>query len=138
MVDPERLHRILRRISDDLDVLSRYADVPADELLRDAARLGHVKYLFITSIEGCLDAAHHLHAAEGWGPPGTNAEAMLLLARHGVLDERLATAMAMAVRFRNVLVHGYADVDDHRVIGYLGRLSDIEAFVRRFSALIEQ
>lgn len=54
VVDPERLHRLLRRVSDDLAVLRAYGQVPAEELLPDPARLGHVKYLFVTMLEGCI------------------------------------------------------------------------------------
>jgi uncharacterized protein YutE (UPF0331/DUF86 family) len=136
VVDPERLHRILRRITDDLAQLRAYADVPPDELARDPVRLGHVKYLFITSLEACIDAAHHVCAAEGYGAPATNAEAMLLLGRHQVLGHELAAALAEAVRFRNVLVHGYADVDDRRVVARLSRLGDVAAFARRISLLL--
>lgn len=136
MVDPERLHRLLRRVSDDLASLRGYLVVPADELAADPVRLGHVKYLFVTMLEAALDAAHHVCAAEGFGVPDTNAEAMLLLARHGILPADLATAMAQAVRFRNLLVHGYADVDDHRVVGYLGALEDVQSYVARLAGLL--
>lgn len=136
MVDPERLHRILRRVSADLAVLRRYAEVPAAELEADPARLGHVKYLFITCIEGCVDAAHHVGATQGYEPPGTNAEAMLLLARHGVLTDPVAAALAQAVGFRNVLVHGYATVDDGRVVAYLAELDDIGSFVDQMASLL--
>lgn len=112
MVDPERLHRLLRRVADDLAVLRSYADADARDLAADPVRLGHVKYLFVTMIEGCLDAAHHVTAAQGYGPADTNADAMLLLARHQVLLPEVGSAMAQAVRFRNVLVHNYAVVDE--------------------------
>lgn len=136
MLDPERLHRLLRRVSDDLTTLQAYALVDPVELGADPVRLGHVKYLLVTLLEGCLDAAHHVGAAEGYAPISTNAESMLELGRHGLLDERLATSMAQAVRFRNVLVHGYAEVDDRRVVGYLQHLDDVGAFVDRLSRLI--
>lgn len=136
MVDAERLHRILRRIADDLAVLRTYARVGADELLVDPPRLGHVKYLFVTLLEGCVDAAHHVCAAEGYGPPGTNAEAMLLLARHDLLPAQLAEVMAAAVRFRNVLVHGYAEVDDRRVVEYLQELDDVARFTGLLARLV--
>lgn len=44
--------------------------------------------------------------------------------------------MAQAVRFRNVLVHGYAVVDDRRVVAYLQQLDDIDAFVAALSGLL--
>lgn len=136
MVDAERLHRLLRRVSDDLAILRDYATVDAEELAADPVRLGHVKYLFVTTIEGCLDAAHHVAAAEGFGPADTNAAAMLLLSRHDVLSSPTAAAMAQAVRFRNLLVHGYAVVDDRRVVAYLENLDDIDGFLAALSALL--
>lgn len=136
MVDPERLHRVLRRVTDDLSVLAGYAEADADDILTDPARMGHVKYLFVTALEGCIDAAQHVCASEGWGPPETNAEAVRLLARHGVLPEVVAGRVAAAVGFRNVLVHGYAEVDDRRVVENLQRLDDLETFVDALARLV--
>lgn len=136
MVDAERLHRLLRRVTDDLAVLRTYTQVPAEELLCDAVRLWHVKYVFITMLEGCIDAAHHVCAAEGYGPVDTNAEAMLVLARHGVVAPDQAQALAQAVRLRNVLVHGYADVDDRRVVAYLSDLDDIARYAADLAGLL--
>ncbi|MGH2829250.1 MAG: type VII toxin-antitoxin system HepT family RNase toxin [Actinomycetota bacterium] len=135
MVDAERLRRILQRVSDDLAILGEYAAADRRDLLADAARLGHAKYLFVTAIEGCIDAAHHVCASEGWGPPETNAESMRALSRHRLLDGDLAESMASTVGFRNVLVHGYAGVDDSRVVDALKRLGDIEAFVAAVAPL---
>lgn len=44
-------------------------------------------------------------------------------------------ALQNMARFRNLLVHGYARVDDRRVIGVLQtRLPDLEAFRRSVAA----
>jgi len=135
VVDPERLHRILRRITDDLAVLETYAQDPR-ATRADPARLGHTKYLFITAIEGCIDAAQHVCASEGYGPPETNGDAIRLLARHGLLDAALAESLAGAVGFRNVLVHGYATVVDDTVVAALTRLDDLRDYVRALTRLI--
>lgn len=136
MVDPERLHRLLRRASDDLVVLAGYRSTARDPLLRDPVRLGHLKYTFVTLLEACIDAAHHVCASSGYGPVDTNAGAMRLLSRHGVLTGELAETMARAVGFRNVLVHGYAEVDDGKVVGYLDHLGDVRSFLHALSALV--
>jgi uncharacterized protein YutE (UPF0331/DUF86 family) len=138
MVDPERLHRILRRVTDDVAVLHGYARKPAHDVRADAAALGHVKYLFVTALEGCVDAAQHVCASEGYGPPETNADAMRVLARHGLLTDDLADRMVSAVGFRNVLVHGYVEVEDRRVVSYLQELGDIESFVVALARLLEE
>lgn len=137
MVDVERLARLLTRIRQDLASLRRYRAVDRDELRRDEVRMGHVKYLFVTLIEGCIDAAHHVCASEGFGPPDTNADAMLVLARNDLLTEDLAETIADGVRFRNVLVHLYAEVDDERVVGHLDQLDEVERFVAALTVLLE-
>jgi len=46
-----------------------------------------------------------------------------------VIDRELAERLAAAVGFRNVLVHGYAEVDDDRVVDHLDHLDELEAFI---------
>lgn len=134
MVDAERLVGVLSRVTDRLRILDAYA-AERDALVDDRVRLGDLKYTFQTAIEACLDAAHHVVAAEGLTLPASNRDAMLALGRAGVLGDALAASMAGAVGFRNLLVHGYADVDDREVVANLDRLDDLRAFVRAMAAL---
>jgi uncharacterized protein YutE (UPF0331/DUF86 family) len=54
--------------------------------------------------------------------------ALALLGRHGWLASELATGLENMAGFRNILVHGYADVDleivrdvvEHRLVDLLG------------------
>ena len=94
-------------------------------------------FFFITAVEGCIDAAHHVAASAGWAAPDSNAAAMRGLAAHGVLDAALGEAMARAVAFRNILVHGYRQVDDGVVVDSLTRLRDFDAFVGAVAKLID-
>lgn len=137
MVDAERLTRLLTRIRQDVARLRRYTRVDRDDLLADEERLAAMKYVFVTMLEGCIDAAQHVCASEGLGPPDSNADAMLVLARNDIVSEDLATTMAEGVRFRNVLVHLYADVDDGRVVTHLERLDEVERFVAEVAGLLE-
>lgn len=105
------MRRILQRISDDLGFLAQRAEGDRQTLSADAERMAAIKYVFVTSIEGCIDVAQHLCASEGWGPPANNADAVRLLGSHGVVEPEVAASVAGAVGFRNVLVHGYVDVD---------------------------
>jgi uncharacterized protein YutE (UPF0331/DUF86 family) len=130
MVDPERLARLLRRVTDDLGRLEPWAAVPRAQLLDDEVALDHVKYRFVTAIEAAIDAAHHVAATEGFRTPATNAEAIRELARHGVLSAELAEEVARAVGFRNLLVHRYADIVDAKVIEQLAHLDALASFAR--------
>ena len=134
MVDERRVRRLLQRIGDDLAYLGARAGADRSELRADPDRLAALKYVFVTAIEGCLNVAQHLCASEGWAPPSSNADALRILGRHGVLEADLAEVMARAVGFRNVLVHGYTDVDDSLVVGFLDRIPDLEQFVAAVAA----
>lgn len=76
-------------------------------------------------------------AVEGLGTPSSNADAFRVLGRAGVLEPTLATARAGAVGFRNVLVHGYVDVDDTLVVANLAHLPALRAFVRAITGLVD-
>jgi uncharacterized protein YutE (UPF0331/DUF86 family) len=133
VVDERRVRRLLQRISEDLTYLGARAAADRAAIRGDVDRLAALKYVFVTAIEGCLDVAQHLCASEGWGPPATNAEALRLLGRHGVIPPELGDSLARAVGLRNVLVHGYADVDDDLVVAQLDRVGEIERFVASVS-----
>jgi uncharacterized protein YutE (UPF0331/DUF86 family) len=136
VVDVRRVRRLLQRVEQDLSYLERRARLSRSDVLGDADRLSGIKYAFVTTIEGCLNVAQHLCASEGWGPPESNAGAMRVLGREGVLPGPLAESMGRAVGFRSVLVHNYVDVDDEVVVGYLGRLDELEAFVGAAAAWV--
>ncbi len=141
MVDVERLLALLGRVTSRLMVLDGYdeaAQADAEQLLADEVRLGHLKYTFQTAIEACIDAAQHVVAARGLGTPSSNAEAFRLLDRAGILPADVATSLAGAVGFRNVLVHGYADVDDRLVVDNLAQLPALRRYVAAMTALLAE
>jgi uncharacterized protein YutE (UPF0331/DUF86 family) len=137
MVDDVRVLRLLRTITDDLEVL-RSASTDGPERRLDPLWLRGVKYTFVTCIEACIDIAQHVCAAEGWGPPGDNGDAVALLGRHGVIDVALAGRVQRAVGFRNVLVHEYVRVDDAVVLQRLDDPGDLERFARQVAAWLSQ
>lgn len=136
MVDAERLLSLLARVTSRLAILDDYAVAEREALLADRVRLGDLKYTFQTAIEATIDAAHHVVADRGLGVPATNAAAFGALAEAGQLDRELATVMAGAVGFRNILVHGYAEVDDSLVVDHLANLPALRRFVAAMTALL--
>lgn len=126
------LDRLGREVAD----LRRLAGLAPEELLRDVDKLKSVKYSFVIAIEVCIDIAHHLVSRNALRAPASFADAFAVLHEAGVLDERLAADLADMARFRNLLVHGYARVDDGVVVRILrSRLGDVDAFVRAVAAV---
>lgn len=131
-----RLARLLQRLGEQLAILRERAAEDRVALRRDEVRLSATKYRFVTGIEAVLDIAHHLLASELWGPAEDSAGAVRLLARHGVITGPLAERLAAAAGFRNILVHGYAEVDDGRVVAFLDELDDLDEFIAQVRAWV--
>lgn len=138
MVDAERLVSVLSRVTARLVILDQYAGQDPEALLADRVRLGDLKYTFQTAIEACIDAAQHVVADRGLGVPTSNADAFRSLAGAGLLNTELAATLAGAVGFRNVLVHGYAEVDDRLVVAHLGHLDALRRFVAAMTAVVDE
>lgn len=135
MVDPARLRRLLGRIADRRERLAAYADRDRDTYLGDEEAVAASKYLLITAIEDVLSVANHVIASEGWRSPADYGDAFAVLREHGVLSRDLADRLASMARFRNLLVHVYAEVDDGRVHRFLQ--ADIGDFDEFASAVLD-
>lgn len=137
MVDADRLLALLGRITARMRILEQYAHQDRDSLLADRVQLGDLKYTFQTAIEACIDAAQHVVADQGLGVPASNAAAFRSLVDAGLIDSDLATSLGGAVGFRNVLVHGYAEVDDGQVVSHLQHLQEFRRFVAAMTRLLD-
>jgi len=134
VVDPVRLSRLLRRIGEEVAALRRLAERDERQQLDDDG-LAAVKYRFIVAIEATIDAGQHVISSEGLPVPESFAEVFDVLADSDHLPRPLAEQLRGMAGFRNLLVHGYARVDDVRVRTILRtRLDDFDAFRTALSA----
>jgi uncharacterized protein YutE (UPF0331/DUF86 family) len=114
----------------DLRRLARPAELEGD--LREQRFVEHTLQI---AIQAALDVASHIVSDERLGEPRTSRELFDLLERAGWIPPPLAATLRNMVGFRNVLVHGYNDVDvaivrdvvEHRLDDFL----QFVAIVRR-------
>jgi uncharacterized protein YutE (UPF0331/DUF86 family) len=129
VVDELRVRAMLDRLGIEIDALRRLAARSDAELLGDDDVMAAVKYRFIVAIEVCIDVGRHVVASEGLRAPLDYADVFAVLAEAAVLDRETAEELRDAARFRNLLVHGYAEVDDGRVVEILrDRTDDLARF----------
>jgi len=79
-----------------------------DSDIREARFVEHTLQL---AIQAALDVASHIVSARRLGEPQSNRALFDLLRRHGLIDEALAEPLYAMAGFRNILVHGYQEVD---------------------------
>lgn len=128
MTDPALVAKKLALIESclsDLQRLARPADIDVD--IRERRFVEHTLQV---AIQAALDVASHIVSDRRLGEPRTNRELFDLLHRDSWIDERLTATLRNMAGFRNVLVHGYDDVDLRVVHDVLeSHLGDLTAFI---------
>jgi len=136
VVDANRVTRLLRSLDESLASLSRRQEASPTQR-QDETWLLAVKYLFVTTIESCIDIAQHLCSTESLGTPDDNGDAMRRLGVAGIIDHATAAEMVSAVGFCNVLVHEYVDVDDQVVLDRLAEHAVLMDYARQVARWME-
>jgi uncharacterized protein YutE (UPF0331/DUF86 family) len=122
-----------------------------DELLRelDAIRAGGrdaymaeprtrlaTEHALQLAIQSCIDIGAHLISELGLTAPADYRGVFASLASAG-LEQGLAERLAAAAGMRNILVHGYLDVDSQLVWDALARLDDLRAFAETARRIVD-
>ena len=128
MTDPALVAKKLALIETCVSDLDRLAKPEA--LATDVREQRFVEHTLQIAIQAALDVASHIVSDRRLGEPCTNRELFDLLQRDNWLEAPLASTLRNMAGFRNVLVHGYDDVDLAVVRDVLGNhLTDLTAFV---------
>lgn len=127
MTDPALVAKKLAAIESGLADLRRLAR--PDLLETDLLQRRFVEHTLQITIQAALDVASHVVSDERLGEPKTNRDLFALLAQAGWIEAALRDSLARMAGFRNVLVHGYDDVNLGVVRDVLERrLVDLERF----------
>jgi uncharacterized protein YutE (UPF0331/DUF86 family) len=133
MTDAALAAKKLALIESCVSDLRRLARVEA--LATDLREQRFVEHTLQIAIQAALDVASHIVSDRRLGEPRTNRELFDLLERDSWIDAPLAATLRNMAGFRNVLVHGYDDVDlavvRDVVEHHLGDLDAYVAAVRR-------
>lgn len=129
MTDPALVAKKLALIESCVSDLRRLANPSAIET--DVRERRFVEHTLQIAIQAALDVASHIVSDWRLGEPRTNRELFDLVHRDGWLDADLAASLRNMAGFRNVLVHGYDDVDLGVVRDVvMNHLGDLESFVQ--------
>ena len=70
-----------------------------------------VSFCVYLVMQEAIDLCSHVIADQGWGPVPSLRDHFALLAEKGVLSSDLAGRLSAGVKLRNLVGHGYAEVD---------------------------
>ena len=101
-----------------------------DRFLADDGLQHQAERALQLAIQICIDVGAHLVAARGLRAPDDYRDVFERLAREDTLNAALAERLKDAVGQRNLLVHGYLDLDPALIWEKLGEVEDLRAFAR--------
>lgn len=91
------------------------------------------------AVEACLDIGRRIIALEGFRYPSDNQDVFRVLGEEGIVPADLLPILLEMARFRSLMVHDYAQIDNARVYGILkNRLGDFDAFARAIQVSLEK
>ena len=82
-----------------------------ERIVEDRREERFVEHTLQIAIQAALDVGSHIVSDERLGEPATSRDVFRLLGRGGVITVDLTARLEQMVGFRNVVVHGYHDVD---------------------------
>ena len=121
MVSKEKIFQKFNLLDEYLKILKDIAEHPLDTFLDDKILIGSAKYYLQVSIESCLDVANHIIASERLRAPKDYADSFKIVEEEGLVTAKLGNRLQQMAKFRNRLVHLYADIDDSNVHQYINK-----------------
>jgi uncharacterized protein YutE (UPF0331/DUF86 family) len=109
MTDIELIAKKLAFVETSVAELRRLAQ--PDLIATDIRERRFVEHTLQIAIQAAQDVASHIVSDERLGEPRSNRELFDLLGQAGWLSSHDAAVLSNMVGFRNILVHGYGDVD---------------------------
>ncbi|MBI2315688.1 MAG: DUF86 domain-containing protein [Betaproteobacteria bacterium] len=136
--DPAVVRRHLAALREALMNLRRHTGVSAAELSANADLRWTIERGLQLCLQNALDIATHVAAACGLDAPDYS-RAIERLAELGLLSAEFAARLRPIAGFRNVLVHGYLQVDQEIVASVVNeRLGDLEEFAGCVESYLER
>lgn len=128
-VDVIRVRDLLGNISDALRRLRELGQFSEDEFVSDYRNTESAKYLLLVASAAAINICNHIVARRGGRAPQDYADCFDILAELSVITPDLSARLRRMARFRNLIVHQYWHVDNHRVYQIVQEdLGDLDAF----------
>ena len=121
----------LRKLDGYLLSLRQVQTVPLEEFLDDDGIQTYVERKLQLAIQVCMDIGNYLIGQLGLAVPDEAENVFAVLGREDVIEPDLARRLVGMVRFRNILVHDYLDIDLQIVYHNLtDELGDFDRFAQ--------
>ena len=138
-IDRELIHGKIDIIERNITFLNTYKEKSEVEILSSYKDVQAIKYSLFEIIEACIDIASHIISGKGLQRAESYVEMFEILGKNDILKTQLSKELSNMARFRNVLVHGYAKIDNSKILVFTKeKLIDVENFIKAIIELIKE
>lgn len=129
LVDTNLILRKITELERYLSQVMEFSDLTIQRYKTDWKTQRIIERTLQMMIETCTDIANHIISDTNSRPPATYADTFRVLFENGIISSELSGIMEKMVKFRNIIVHQYEEVDAEIVVVILKKhLADFEEF----------
>lgn len=136
MVDARSVEVRLQHLSELLGEMDSIRELGRERYESDFTVQLATQHAIQQAVQTCIDIGSHLITDLGLAVPNDYHGVFKELEAAG-LNSDLASQLAAAAGMRNILVHGYLDVDDDTVWNALADVDDLRQFADFVEAILE-
>lgn len=130
-VDRERIASRISEVQVAMEQIEKYAVMDAGEFVSNSEKVAAAKYHLLTMMEGCISICTHIATREIHKVPEGYGTCFKLLAENNLIDCELGNSLSRMAGFRNLLIHQYWEIDNHKVHKYIiSGKEDVKTFIQ--------
>lgn len=119
--------------------LKKLRTYSVEKMQGDEILTGAVLHYLTIGIESILDIGSHILTEDFRLSPETYEEVIVMLGREGVINKSVAQQSTGMGKFRNKMIHEYADINIKKVHGFLEKAPEIfEGYNRAFGMYLRK
>ncbi len=139
MIDKTLILRKLAELDTYLTQIKEYRDISVEQYRADWKSQRIIDRTLQLMIELCVDVANHIISEKALSVPTSYANTFEILESSQLISDKLANTMVQMAKFRNILVHQYAEIDAAIVVNILGsHLDDFNLFRNEAVNVVKQ
>ena len=139
MINLNTINSRISKIRGYIKILKELKDNNKDDFISNYKIYGLAERYLQLSIECLLDISNHIISRLEIKKPETYQDIFIILGINSIIPEKFAKKLAKMAGFRNILVHGYTNIDETIVYNHLqDEIPDFDKFIKYILKFLNQ
>lgn len=130
-IDLEKIKQRFSEVEQALSLIQKYTQTPEKKFWQDERNMLSTKQLLLQAAEALGSVCIHIASKSLHVGVSEYGECFEKLLNANIINKELTLKLRKFIRFRNMLVHRYWEIDDKKVFQYVRRdIKDLEDFIK--------